>query len=236
MKHPALRVSSWQWIAPEYQALITGAIVDLAVPTLPFSPRRVELVGSLARGCGHLDSDFDINLAASDWEEQVEWRRLWGDLVHRRAFMEALRPTIEGLDIRIEVAPNNPDQHTYDLCFNFLTGELTDPRRAFPDLTSRWWDGYELLWRSRPLMAKELAFESDEWAADLDVWRCRYGPLFLDYLETPIPPGDGELVVRSDGRPATRLIANLPFYSIPKEVTNHRCVGRREVPLEARRD
>src|SRR5437899_665131 len=96
MKHPALRVAAWHWIAPEFRDRISHALLT-AIPALPFQPLRVELVGSMARGCGHVDSDFDINFAAADWNQQVRWRRLWRDHRHRQPFAEAMGPIMDEL-------------------------------------------------------------------------------------------------------------------------------------------
>jgi Nucleotidyltransferase domain len=167
VKHPALRVAAWHWIAPEYRKMIQDAIINDAVATLPFRPARVELVGSMVRGCAHLDSDIDLNLAAHDWNEQIVWRRLWKDQRHQRAFLDALASIANALSMRIEVAPNNPDQHTYDLCLDLLTNTLTNPLGVFPDLSARWWDGYQMKWRPRPLMARARVFATDEWAGSL---------------------------------------------------------------------
>jgi hypothetical protein len=180
VKHPALRVAAWQWIVPEYQKIIVEAIVTKALPSLPFRPVRVELVGSLVRGCGHLDSDFDFNLAAHDWNEQIEWRRVWSDQRHRLAFLRALNPLIDRLAITLEVAPNNPDQHTYDLTYDLLSSTYSHPER-FPDATARWWDGYQLKWMPRPLMAKNVHLTADNWVNDLEPWMRQYGSRFLTY-------------------------------------------------------
>lgn len=179
MKHPALRVAAWRWIAPEFRLRIACAIVG-ALPALPFRPLRVELVGSMARGCGHVESDFDINFAAREWNEQVEWRRLWMDGRHRRLLMAALTPIMDELHIRIEAAPNNPDQCTYDITHDLIADTYTDPRNAFPDCTSRWWDGYALLWRSRPILSCAPAPSVDEWpVAEVSQWERVYGSRFL---------------------------------------------------------
>jgi hypothetical protein len=186
MKHPALRVAAWQWIAPEYRARIADAILNLAVPTLPFKPVRVELVGSMIRGCARLDSDFDLNLAAHDWNEQVAWRRLWSDHRYRLPFVTALAPIMEELGIKIEAAPNNPDQYTYDICFDFLTGTLADVANAFPDRSARWWDGYQLKWRPKPLMQEEPGTGIDEWPTiEVEHWRATYGDRFLENTRSP---------------------------------------------------
>jgi hypothetical protein len=181
MRHPALRVAAWQWITPLYQRMISEAILELAVPTLPFRPVRVELVGSMVRGCANLSSDFDLNLAARSWNEQVEWRRIWADLRHRTAFLDALLPIRESLGISVDVAPNNPDQQAYDLTYDLLTGRSSEAPRPFPDKTSRWWDGYQLKWRPGPLMARELAFPEDLWSSEVEPWHAVYGTRFLTY-------------------------------------------------------
>lgn len=185
LKHPALRVAAWQWIVPEYRRIITDAILTDAVPTLPFKPVRVELVGSMVRGCAHFDSDLDFNLAAHDWNEQVRWRRLWGDLCHRLAFRAALSSLTESLGLRIDVAPNNPDQHSYDLTYDLLTGTYSNPSHPFPDRTSRTWNGYHLTWQPGPLMAKNLDVSPDPWRELLQPWREQYGSRFLSDPREP---------------------------------------------------
>lgn len=185
MKHPALRVAAWQWIVPEYQRLLTDTIMSVAVPALPFHPVRVELVGSLARGCAHADSDIDLNLAAHDWNEQVEWRRLWRQSALHLKFLDAMRPITSSLHVKVDVAPNNPDQYKYDLTYDLATGAYTNPKKVFPDSTARWWDGHELRWRTRPLWGRTLAFGNDEWAHEVEPWRRRYGDRYLSNDSRP---------------------------------------------------
>jgi hypothetical protein len=133
----------------------------------------------MVRGCARRDSDLDLNLPAHDWNEQIEWRRIWSDLRHRQAFLAALQPLLDSLSLRVDVAPNNPDQHTYDICLDLETGVMTDPESRFPDSSGRWWDGYQLKWLPRPPMAKNVEVTDDEWASEVELWRDRYGDRFL---------------------------------------------------------
>lgn len=180
MKHPALRVAAWEWIAPEYRARITDCILQRAVPTLPFRPVRVEVVGSLARGCGHAGSDLDLNLAARDWNEQVEWRRLWADAQHRARFREAVRPLEHDLGLCVDAAPDNPDQREYDITWDLLTGGRSDPAHAFPDRTSRWWSTESMRWRPRPLVRTCEPPGIDPWPLDqVAHWRRLHGRRYV---------------------------------------------------------
>ncbi|HTO90870.1 MAG TPA: hypothetical protein VMJ70_07020 [Candidatus Sulfotelmatobacter sp.] len=178
-KHPALRVAAWQWVAPEFQRQIRDAIIGPALQTLPFQPVRVELVGSMVRGCGHLGSDLDLNLAARNWSEQVEWRRIWAEPQHRQRFLDAIAEVVVPLGLLVDVAPNNPDQYEYDLCLDLITGACPQTARLFPDRSSRVWDGYQLRWVPVPLSQKRSDFVHDAWAEDAPLWRSRYGERFL---------------------------------------------------------
>jgi hypothetical protein len=139
----------------------------------------MELVGSMARGCAQLGSDLDLNLAAHDWNEQVEWRRLWVDPQHRQRFLAALGDVVTQFGLVIDIAPNNPDQDSYDLTYDFMADVFTRPERPFPDLTSRAWDGYQFRWVPVPLTYKAMAFDSDRWEGDVARWEAEYGQRFL---------------------------------------------------------
>ena len=180
IRHPALRVAAWLWVGDEYRQRVSQVILEEAVPLLPFRPVRVEIVGSMARGCARLRSDLDLNLGARDWNEQVEWRRLWNDPCVRAPFGRALATLDEDLGLQIDAWPQNPDQFTYDITYDLLSGSLVDPLRAFPDPTPRWWDPWEFRWRTRDYEAKADGDFVDHWPAEeVARWRSVYGNRFL---------------------------------------------------------
>jgi hypothetical protein len=59
----------------------------------------------MVRRCGHLGSDLDLNLAARDWSEQVERRRIWAEPRHRQRFLEAIAQVVVPLGLLVDVAP-----------------------------------------------------------------------------------------------------------------------------------
>jgi hypothetical protein len=159
----------------------------------------------MVRGCGHLDSDFDLNLAAHDWNEQVVWRRIWSDPAHRLAFLGALQPLIDFLAIKIEVGPHNPDQHSYDLTYDLVSNTYSR-LETFPDRTGRWWDGHQMKWRPRPLMARHIELQEDKWVDELPSWKARYGRRFLTYhMISATSPDTGTSEADTNGR----LVADL---------------------------
>jgi hypothetical protein len=155
------------------------AVIHEAVPALSFKPVRVEVVGSYARGCATLASDLDINLAAADWNEQVEWRRNWIRCSMAQTFASALARVSQAYDLKIDAHPHNPDQHTYDITYDLITDRFSDPGGKFPDHASRRWDPWRFVWQPMTIAPKDLPLE-DQWPeAEIRFWRNFYGDRFL---------------------------------------------------------
>jgi hypothetical protein len=209
MKHPSIRVPAWSHVDLTVRAKIRDAVLS-AVTVLPFIPKRVELFGSFVRGCSHLGSDWDINLAGKNWKEVEDWKALLlSDLTPYHAMMTALQPLMDELQVNIQVMPCNPDQNTYDISYDFLTDTFSDPKNKFPDKTFRRFNTATKKFDVFPLNPKRVEFDHDPFASEVPYWQTVYGAEFLTYHEEPIMNKDGSQQTNPrTGELLTKLVAD----------------------------
>ena len=182
MKHPAFRVKDILHLDSNLLDQLSKLLLK-ASKTISFSPHSIEICGSYALGCARLESDIDVNLAAKDWDEQVQWRRLWEDKKHKYDFLCPLQHFMKEFNLRIEVAPCCPDNKKYNVCYDIEEKKIYGRDDGQPVECSLIWHPYKFMFERGKPKIKSARHLRDDFSESVPYWRKKYGDHFIEIEE-----------------------------------------------------